>query len=657
MAIKLLMPGLARLGRISIGEMVPVKGKEGVTRPNKLDHFEIRTNQKGPDGALLTDTALMARMGERPTSLRIRLPFNNVEMNFATTLAYFRGNTRYCWGDGETAQRLKTEPNGGKPTFGRAEPYGPCGEACRDFDERRCKPMGVLSCILEDQQQVGGIYLFRTTSWRSIRNIQSGLQAIQAMTGGILAWIPLTMRLVSETVQPKGGGAANTAYIVQIVYEGSPQHFLTEVRDLLALRAPLLQEIRDLERGLKGLPSAVETSEDAEEIQKEFYPDNPLDLPTGEESGEDLWVSPHSIPETTEAERAPSPTGSTPPPAAVRDIRPRSVVVASVRALVDQLVTDDADEAVESGLLALGFATTDWETIRTLPMTKIRAGEATLRDMVAGAEAEASESSEEAARLDDDSGPTTEETPVGDTLQVPTDGDDVPLTEGPADPPETPGDDISSGDTGDHGSTGDATRLEAIQPSGEGQTDQEADRLAAHPKPIAQLNQQECVFRLQDELRRVVGSGQDDTTRQQRTDVLTSVFGTGVETFAKAAGLGKSALQRALVKLEAMKAESPEVSFSPGAITSEDDSSATTAPGTTQVTGPDAPTIVDGYVAVEDVHVLEVWAQMCGQGDCYQEMTAACPKAHGEPRLTPGLWERIVAAVQYRAGQSDEVKA
>ena len=91
------------------------------------------------------------------------------------------------------------------------------------------------------------------------------------------------MRLVPETVQPERGRPPNTAYIVQIVYEGLPQQLLTDVRDILAMRAPLMQEIRDFERTMKALPPPDESPDDAADTQEEFYPDLA-------EAGPPTWV-------------------------------------------------------------------------------------------------------------------------------------------------------------------------------------------------------------------------------------------------------------------------------------------------------------------------------------------------------------------------------
>ena len=288
--LKMINPALARIGKVVIGDR---GGKGGA--PIKYDHFVAKTLHRDKDGKLITDLALMERLGERPTSLRIRLPFNDIDLAFQTQLRYYRGQRLFCSGNGEEAHRLSIVKNGERPDYGPAQPFGPCGDTCPDLISRRCKPLGILRFVLEEQQQIGGIQEWRTTSWNSIRNVLSGLSMIKSTTGGLLAWLPLTLKLVPQQVQPKDGSPPNTAYIVQIMFEGSPQQLLTTTRDLLTMRAPLMQEIRALEATLKSFPAAEEEPEDSADIQAEFYPEMAEAGIPGEEPL-DVLTSPASPP-------------------------------------------------------------------------------------------------------------------------------------------------------------------------------------------------------------------------------------------------------------------------------------------------------------------------------------------------------------------------
>jgi Recombination directionality factor-like len=299
----LIYPQLQRLGKISIGERGEVKtSSKGNTfqAPKKLDFFTIRTHYRTEKGQLAIDTALMARLGKEPRELKIRLPFNDLEKNFHCELRYYKGGKIYCSGDGEQATRREETVVQGKTVYGEAKPFGPCGRNCPDFQNRSCKRFGALRVILEEQQQVGGVYEYRTTSRHSIENILSGLMTIQLQTGGVLAWLPLTMRLVPQTVMTPDNQAMR-AYIIQIVFSGSPQQLLETVRDILATRAPLLSEIKALEAGI---PMIEDDALEAKDTQDEFYPEQSSAMLRDEQAPEPTRPEGDPPPETDEIFRA-----------------------------------------------------------------------------------------------------------------------------------------------------------------------------------------------------------------------------------------------------------------------------------------------------------------------------------------------------------------
>src|SRR5215203_5270103 len=105
--------GLPEVGKIKIGE----KGKLVTSRtganfqpPKKLDHFRITTLERGPDGNFVTDTKLHAKLraqyGEEPKELPVRLVYNDPALSFQHSLVAYAGRTRWCFGDGVSAQRL-----------------------------------------------------------------------------------------------------------------------------------------------------------------------------------------------------------------------------------------------------------------------------------------------------------------------------------------------------------------------------------------------------------------------------------------------------------------------------------------------------------------------------------------------------------------------
>ena len=70
----------------------------------------------------------------------VLLPYNELELNLQSRLAYYKGRTAYCTGDGEEAMRLEiVGKEKGKDRYGAAQPHSPCGNQCPDF-LKRCKP-------------------------------------------------------------------------------------------------------------------------------------------------------------------------------------------------------------------------------------------------------------------------------------------------------------------------------------------------------------------------------------------------------------------------------------------------------------------------------------------------------------------------------------
>lgn len=376
----LIRPQLARLGKIVIGEKGEVRTSTKGTQfqpPMKLDHFVIKSLYRDDAGRLVEEKVLMTRLGGKPRELKIRLPFNDLEANFLCELRYYRGGTLYCSGDGEQARRRPIMfQKGERPTYGSPAPFGPCGETCPDFQSRNCRRFGALRVILEEQQQVGGIYEFRTTSRTTIENILSGLMTVQAHTGGILGWVPLLMKLVPQTVQTPEG-AASKVYVVQIVFDGSPQQLLTTVRDLLALRAPLMQEIARLEADIKALPAHEESPQDARDTQDEFYPEESEAEIMGERGPQRTTLT---IPA---AEEDPPPSLPVPPPApspTPPTRRSRAAIASAAGRLLREKAPGDSPTAKQDrkDLIRACWGVGGWGNVEALPVSKMAEGLAKL---------------------------------------------------------------------------------------------------------------------------------------------------------------------------------------------------------------------------------------------------------------------------------------
>jgi len=276
MAVKGLIPQLAERGRIKIGmkgdEKTSAQGKKFML-PVKLDHFLITTMQRDAAGRLLPDAALMARLkpdGGKITEIPVRLLYDDVDLDFQTRYALYRGNRCWCSGDGETAQRLAGE--NGK----YLEVACPCERLDPYFTgQDRCKILGTLQVLIEGTDRIGGVWKFRTTSWNTVNAILSSLALIQTITGGPLAGIPLHLVLSPKTVTVPTTGQNMVVYVVSLEYRGT-EEALAELGYQIARRRvehQIKMEQIEAEARRLLLPPQAEPIQEQAEVASEFYPE------------------------------------------------------------------------------------------------------------------------------------------------------------------------------------------------------------------------------------------------------------------------------------------------------------------------------------------------------------------------------------------------
>lgn len=316
MSIKILGAGLPVVGRAQIGDSTTRKqgGKDRPGPPVKFDHIELRSTEKDAEGNFAFDLPttlavleagaktcggctrakqLAKKFGEAklegglPVELEIGLPYDDLELNFPHRLAYFRGRTAFCVGDGESAGRLDVlkEDDQGRPVqYGERVPWTPCGSECPDFqgDPPRCKPSGRLRFVLGVQENVGGVFQWSTSSWNSIRNMVASLELVRAVTGGRLAWLPLRFTVAPQVVQPKRGGAAQKVMVARVIFAGSPQQLRAQARAQLEELGELVYAQRQLEVGQQ--PDWYDDADEVETYRAEFDHEN-VEAEAGEEEG------------------------------------------------------------------------------------------------------------------------------------------------------------------------------------------------------------------------------------------------------------------------------------------------------------------------------------------------------------------------------------
>lgn len=266
-----MVPAMAEIGKIRIGKKEkriyqagPKKGQE-YTVPVKLDHFELFTLEKDGEGWGMPDIEMNKAIGEDIKSLEIYLCYDDPTMNMPTFFSYFTRSKLVCMGNGQTARR--TMEDGTKKDID-------CNpKECAVYKEKKCKPYGRLSVILAKSDRVGGTYVFRSTSWNSLRNILSSMQFIKTVTGGILAGVPLSMTLLPMTVMPKDVGHNVRIYVVNIEYPGPMDGLKRAAADEVQRRIQMgmnMKQMEDVARDSVKTHVIEEAEQEAADIGEEF---------------------------------------------------------------------------------------------------------------------------------------------------------------------------------------------------------------------------------------------------------------------------------------------------------------------------------------------------------------------------------------------------
>ena len=257
----------AEVGKIKIGglgEKRTSKNNKEFRLPVRFNHFIVTTTEKGPDGNFMIDTAIMKKLAPEPKEIPIRLPFDDIDMNFYTTFSYYHGAKRVCWGDGRTAtRRVENESEKIIECNPQKCPYLQPDEN----GQTRCKPSGILSCHIPISMEVGGIYRFRTHSWNSVSNILAALQYFAENTNGVLQGLPLKLKFLKKSTQEHGNVNVVTVVLDGIELAKMRELALEEYKNRLELNIDMQQ----LENKAKAI-GFLDDKDDPEDVEAEFYP-------------------------------------------------------------------------------------------------------------------------------------------------------------------------------------------------------------------------------------------------------------------------------------------------------------------------------------------------------------------------------------------------
>lgn len=204
-------------------------------------------------------------------SIPVRLLFNDPHLNLRARYTLFdRATTRpICVGDGESCKRVRQ---------GVVESH-PCPgpDHCALGMEGNCKLFGRLHVRIdhpENHSDACSTFVLRTTGVNTVRTLMARMQYLQALSGGLLAYLPLELRLRGKSTTQSH--RAPIYYVDLCVRQGlSLEAAVVKAREVAeqARSSGLDQAALDAaarEGYVQGL--FEETGEEAVEVLQEFYP-------------------------------------------------------------------------------------------------------------------------------------------------------------------------------------------------------------------------------------------------------------------------------------------------------------------------------------------------------------------------------------------------
>ena len=254
------------VGRIMIGKVVERGGKR---LPEKDDEFTLTSQVQSRDGWIHhpLDEALRKTAGTKLRVIPVRLLFGDPSLNLRVSYALF---DRYsgrplCVGNGETCKRV-TET--GMQTLACPSP-----QSCPQAAGGACKPYGRLNARVGDDDELGS-FIFRTTGFNSIRTLAARLSYFHAVSGGLLACLPLELRLRGKSTMQSH--RTPIYYVDLVVRTGlTLAEAIAQARAEHAARveAGFDQDALD-EAARTGLANGAfeESEEEGEAVVEEFYP-------------------------------------------------------------------------------------------------------------------------------------------------------------------------------------------------------------------------------------------------------------------------------------------------------------------------------------------------------------------------------------------------
>lgn len=278
-SIKGLTPSYPVLGYVKIG----ILGDEKISKagnkyrmPVKLDHFRVTFRVRDERGQFLLDQEVHKIVGEKPLELAVSLLYDDPTLNCPSRLNCYVGSKRWCHGNGEQALRLDAQGI-------YREQACPCpllmspeqatenaGKSPNDL--LKCKPNGSLGMQLPYKKSSIGIYRFRTTSVESIQSILTVQGAVLMRTGGVLAGIPLRLRLYPATDNTPGGASKSWKVTLDLP-PGGWDEVDAAAQEIVKARATSRLSMKAIEaQARRQMKALVEDTDEAAAIIEELFP-------------------------------------------------------------------------------------------------------------------------------------------------------------------------------------------------------------------------------------------------------------------------------------------------------------------------------------------------------------------------------------------------
>lgn len=254
------------IGRISIGRVVEKNGKR---LPEKDDQFTITTQVQSRDGWVLhpLNESLRKATTGKLRAIPVRFLFNDPDLNLRAEYSLFDRETGrpVCVGNGETCRRAGDA--------GIEELPCPSPDGCAFGRAGNCKPYGRLNVTIVDEDELGS-FIFRTTSYNSIRTLAARLHYFGAVSGNLLACLPLELKLRGKSTTQSYRSAIY--YVDLVVRTGSTlEDAIVQARELDTRRQAAGFDQRALDSAAHAGFSngAFEDSiEDGAAVVDEFHP-------------------------------------------------------------------------------------------------------------------------------------------------------------------------------------------------------------------------------------------------------------------------------------------------------------------------------------------------------------------------------------------------